>query len=298
MARNAKSKKRSAVKEKKASAVARKPIKSFTPRVEKQERWARVSVALKRAVAAAKSQASSEEKPPVLSIVIPIHNEASIVGNSVSELVSGLREFGRPFEIILAENGSTDSTVEVVRELEGRYKELKMLNSFHPNYGRALKQGILFAKGDVIVCDEIDLCDIDFYQRAFDAITNDCVDMVIGSKLMEGARDNRPLARHLASHIITGLLKAATGLRSSDTHGLKAFRRDRLLPIVRQCVVENDLFASELVIRAEREGFLIREIPITVEEKRPPSINLVSRVPRVLGNLVRLTAAIRFGRSF
>jgi hypothetical protein len=61
-----------------------------------------------------------------------------------------------------------------------------------------------------------------------------------------------------------------------------------------RCVVDKDLFASEFVIRAEREGIRIREIPVTTQEKRPTSIHLFRRVPNVLLNLGKLIVAIRF----
>ena len=72
-----------------------------------------------------------------------------------------------------------------------------------------------------------------------------------------------------------------------------ATARDRLLPIVHRCVIDRDLFASELVVRAGRAGVEIVEIPVRVQEKRRPAINLVRRVPNVLKNLARLTYVIR-----
>jgi len=95
---------------------------------------------------------------------------------------------------------------------------------------------------------------------------------------------------------VTLLLRAATGFRGTDTHGVKAFVRERIAPIARSCRVERDLFASELVIRAQRMGRDVREIPIALREKRPPSIQLFRRVPRVLKGLVQLGWAIRFGK--
>jgi hypothetical protein len=117
--------------------------------------------------------------------------------------------------------------------------------------------------------------------------------MVIGSKLIEGAQDDRPWARHAASQLYSGLLRAALGFRGTDTHGLKAFVRERLLPIARACIVDRDVFASEFVIRAHRAGLRVEEIPVRVLEKRRPSINLTRRVPNVLRSLARLTWAIR-----
>jgi hypothetical protein len=65
---------------------------------------------------------------------------------------------------------------------------------------------------------------------------------------------------------------------------------------MRNCVVDRDVFSSELVIRADRAGLKMLEIPIRVMEKRPPSINLVRRVPQVVKSLARLTWAIRVVR--
>jgi hypothetical protein len=60
-------------------------------------------------------------------------------------------------------------------------------------------------------------------------------------------------------------------------------------------VIDRDLFASELVIRAGRDDLRIIEIPIRLAEKRPPSIQLTKRVPHVLRGLAKLTYVIRFG---
>jgi hypothetical protein len=110
---------------------------------------------------------------------------------------------------------------------------------------------------------------------------------------MKGAQDDRPMVRRLATRVINGMLRVAVDFRGTDTHGLKAFDRERLLPIVDQCIVDKDLFASEFVVRAGRARKRVVEIPIRVQEKRRPAINLSKRVPNVLKNLARLTWAIR-----
>ena len=81
--------------------------------------------------------------------------------------------------------------------------------------------------------------------------------------------------------------------RGTDTHGLKAFRREKLLPVIQRCVVDMDVFASEFVVRAWREGLEVMEIPIQLHEKRQPSIHLFRRVPNVLKNVARLIYVIR-----
>jgi len=246
------------------------------------------------------TSASSPPGPnaPRISIVIPVYNEEAILHAAVVDLRERLGSTGWAYEIILAENGSKDRTVAIGQELADKYGsspsgQVKIISLGEPNYGKALKQGILLSRGNVVICDEIDLCDADFHRRAVDILESGEADLVIGSKLVAGAEDDRPAIRHAASIAYSSMLKVLLGFRGTDTHGLKAFRRLALLDIVRSCLVDKDVFASELVIRADRGGVRTKEIPVRVIEKRPPSINLFKRVPNVLKNVAKLTYAIR-----
>jgi glycosyltransferase involved in cell wall biosynthesis len=231
--------------------------------------------------------------PVDISIVIPIYNEEAILQAAILDLRERLLPFPERYEILLAENGSTDRTLEIAASLAHKDPHVRFLSIGEPNYGKALRAGILEARGALVLCDEIDLCDTNFHRRALDLLHTGAFDMVIGSKLLRGAQDERPFLRHAASLVYSGLLRAAVGFPGTDTHGLKAFRRDALVPIVRACLVDRDVFASELVVRAYRAGLTIREIPVRVLEKRTPSINLTRRVPNVLKNVARLTWAVR-----
>src|SRR5689334_21304931 len=199
------------------------------------------------------------------------------------------------FEIIIAENGSRDQTVQLAENLAAEMPEVRMFSLGEPNYGKALRKGILEARGAIVICEEIDLCDLDFHRRALEHLRHGDCDLVIGSKAMKGASDQRPLVRRAATRVINGMLRIALDFRGTDTHGLKAFDRRALLPVVEACVIERDLFASELVIRASRAGLRVLEIPIRLHEKRPPAIRLVKRVPNVLRGMAKLTYVIRFG---
>jgi len=237
-------------------------------------------------------------RAPRVSIVIPVYNEEAILRAAILDLRERLEALDWTYEIILAENGSKDRTVAVGQELAEKYATssrgpVKILSLGEPNYGKALKQGILIARGDIVICEEIDLCDVDFHKRAVELLESAEADLVIGSKLVDGAEDERPVIRHAASLAYSAMLKLLLGFQGTDTHGLKAFRRSALLATVRSCLVDKDVFASEFVIRAGRGGIRTREIPVRVMEKRPPSINLFKRVPNVLKNVAKLTYAIR-----
>ena len=232
--------------------------------------------------------------PPRISIVIPVYNEERILRTAIVDLRERLAPLGWTYEIILAENGSKDRTVTLGEELAAEMPgEVKIISMGEPNYGRALKEGILLARGEIVICEEIDLCDTDFHRRAVEILETGEADLVIGSKLASGSEDERPVFRHVASIAYSSMLRILLGFRGTDTHGLKAFRRSALLDVVTACLVDKDVFASELVIRADRGGVRTREIPVKIKEKRPPSINLWKRVPNVLKSVAKLTYAIR-----
>lgn len=238
---------------------------------------------------------------PDVSIVIPVYNEEAILSDAISHIADGIgavaADLGAPalrFEIVLAENGSSDRTAALAAQLARELDNVRALSLGEPNYGKALRRGILEARGTWVICDEIDLCDLDFYRRALSLLLRGEADMVVGSKAMRGATDRRPLMRRAATRILNGMLRIAVDFRGTDTHGLKAFHRESLIPIVEQCVIDRDLFASELVIRAGR-ALRVVEIPVRLNEKRPPAINLLKRVPNVLRGMATLTRVIRFG---
>jgi glycosyltransferase involved in cell wall biosynthesis len=231
---------------------------------------------------------------PDVSIVIPVYNEEGILREAITGLLEALAGSDLSFEIVIAENGSKDRTVELAEHLAREHPEVRAFSLGEPNYGKALKRGILEARGTWVICEEIDLCDPDFHHRALELLRHGDADMVVGSKAMKGSSDQRPLMRRAATRVLNGILRIALDFRGTDTHGLKAFHRARLLPVVESCVIDRDLFASELVIRAG-QTVRVLEIPIRLAEKRPPAINLVKRVPHVLRGMAKLTYVIRFG---
>jgi glycosyltransferase involved in cell wall biosynthesis len=238
-------------------------------------------------------QADQYADTPLVSIIIPVYNEKALLFGSIVELVARMSEFDFNYEVLVCENGSSDGTREVGLALERKFPHVKMLSYGQPNYGAAMRMGILAARGKFVICDEIDILDVGFYRRSLEALVFDQCDLVVGSKLHSQSKDDRPFMRHVASITITMMLRVLLGFKGTDTHGLKAFHRERLLPVVGRCIVDKDLFASEFVIRAERQEYRLLELPVEIMEKRKPSINLVRRVPNVFKNLAKLFIAIR-----
>ena len=227
------------------------------------------------------------------SIVIPVYNEEGILRGSVLELEEKLRRFGWQYELILSENGSRDRTVEIGRELEAEHPHVRMISIGQPNYGLAMRQGILEARAATSSATR-STCWTRSSTRARWRCSNAATPTWwSGSKAMVGSNDQRPLFRRLATRVYNGLLRVVCRYPGTDTHGLKAFRRDALLETARRCMLDRDVFASEFVIRAHREGKKVVEIPFAVREKRPPSIRLFKRVPHVVKSVAKLAISVR-----
>jgi glycosyltransferase involved in cell wall biosynthesis len=230
----------------------------------------------------------------VLSIVMPAHNERALLEESVRAVSDGLRTSGRAFELLLVENGSGDGTLALAQRLAGDVPELHVHTLAQPDYGRALRTGLLAATGDVVVTFDVDYYDLTFLDQALAlmARADRPADVVLASKRAAGARDERPLVRRMVTATFSLLLRVGFGLRVSDTHGMKALRRATVEPIARRSRFGSDLFDTELVLRAERAGLVTAEVPVRVEERRPSRTAVWRRVPRTLVGLVRLRLAL------
>lgn len=220
---------------------------------------------------------------------MPAYNEAELLERSVAEVVDGLRGLGLPFELIVVENGSRDDTAAIADALAARVDEVSALRLPDPDYGAALRAGLLAASGDVVVNFDVDYYDVAFVTDARIRLeAADAPAIVVGSKRAEGARDERSVLRRVVTGVFSAVLRFGFGLGVSDTHGMKAMRREAVVPLARACHSGTDLFDTELVLRAERAGLRTVELPVVVVERRPSRSPIWRRVPRTLWGLVRL----------
>lgn len=233
---------------------------------------------------------------PEISVVIPVYNEAAILDEAVPRFLSALEGLGE-FELILVENGSSDKSPEMVQAWQLRDARVVAMHCHSPNYGAALQLGLVKARAELVICEEIDLGAQLFWSQALACMRHEPLALVVGSKAMDGSADMRPWLRRVATRAYNGVLRICFGYTGTDTHGVKVLNKQILAPVIAACKTQHDVFASELVIRAQRGGFRWREIPIRIKESRPTSIALHRRVPRVFGQLVRLALAIYGSRS-
>lgn len=230
---------------------------------------------------------------PRITVVMPAYNEAEILETSVKEVVTGLRERGESFEVLIVENGSTDGTAAIAEQVASELAEVRAERCPDANYGRALRQGLLSATGAAVVNFDVDYFDLDFLSDAVDEVlAPNGPAIVVGSKRAAGANDTRVPLRKAATWIFSTILRVVFGLKVSDTHGMKAMRRAAVVPYAEVCFSGQDLFDTELILRVERAGLRTGEIPVAVHELRPARSSFLSRVPRTLRGLCRLRIAL------
>jgi glycosyltransferase involved in cell wall biosynthesis len=235
---------------------------------------------------------------PVISVVMPAHDEEPFLAAAVEEVARGLRGRGGGFEIVVVENGSTDATAAVAAKLAGEYPEVRALSLDEADYGNALRQGFLAAEGRAVAIFDVDYYDLGFLERALGVLDQPGgPSIVVGSKRGPGAVDTRARSRQLVTWVFSIVLHVGFGLKVSDTHGMKVLRRDDVVALVNGSRFGTDLFDTELVIRAERAGMRVAELPVVVEETRPSRTSIARRIPRSIVGLARLRVVLwREGR--
>lgn len=222
----------------------------------------------------------AEPNPPTVTVVIPVHNEASFLPGALPRLFDELAGVDADISVLIAENGSTDATAELVRAAMTDHPGLDLLELAAPDYGAAMRDGFLTAESDWVVNFDIDYFSGEFLTNAL-ALAG-TADIVLASKRAAGADDQRSATRRFATWTFNQILKFALGSSVSDTHGMKLVRKtvvDDIAPLVHSTT---DLFDTELVVRAERAGYRIAELPASVVELRESKSNLIKRVPRTL----------------
>lgn len=221
---------------------------------------------------------------PTITVVIPVHNEADYLPEAVPLLFAELEAVPADVSVRLMENGSTDATVAVGERLAENHAGLSVTSLDAPDYGGAMRAGFLGSDSEWVANFDIDYFSGEFLR---DALAQGA-DVVLASKRARGSEDRRSLLRRAGTLVFNLILRVLFRSSVSDTHGMKLIRRSVIDSVGGDVVSTLDLFDTELVLRAERAGFTIAELPVLVEERREARSSLLSRVPRTLKGLWRI----------
>ena len=228
-------------------------------------------------------------------VVIPVLNEERALPGSIGKLRAFLDGYaGRDWRIVIADNGSTDGTPEVARDLAGSMASVSVTRLEQRGRGRALKKAWLESDADVCCYMDVDLSTgLDALPPLVDAVAEEGYDVAIGSRLLPDSDVvGRTLKREITSRGYSLLFRTMFGTMFRDAQcGFKAIRKDvarAVVPLVRDT---GWFFDTELLIIAQRSGYRIKEIPVHWEDDPDTRVKVFSTAWEDVKGLLRL----RFG---
>ncbi|MBK1786399.1 bifunctional glycosyltransferase family 2/GtrA family protein [Prauserella cavernicola] len=242
--------------------------------------------------------AGTDDTATVLDVVVPVHNEEADLEPCIRRLHTHLSTtFPYGFRITIADNASTDSTLDVARRLEHEFEPVTVVHLAEKGRGRALRTVWSTSDAGVLAYMDVDLStDLAALSPLVAPLLSGHSDVAIGSRLARGARVVRGPKRELISRGYNLLLRGTLAARFSDAQcGFKAIRADvarGLLPHVQDTAW---FFDTELLVLAQRSGLRIHEVPVDWVDDLDSRVDIVSTALADLRGIVRLTRATATG---
>ena len=206
-----------------------------------------------------------------VSVVIPIFNEQSILMPNVEALASYFdRIMGAGnWLFIFVDNGSTDRTPVLLRNVAERWPLCRIVNLKEPNYGAALKAGLRAATTKWAYMLDIEQWDLPFMTWAWN--NRDLYDVFIASKRADPTLNFQQPYRRFLSAGLNAVLQVLFRYSGTDTHGPKLLNCQSLAAIIAKCELDRGQFDTELVLRAMRNSKRLVEVPVEYREFSPTS---------------------------
>lgn len=226
-------------------------------------------------------------------LVIPMYNEASILPDTLRQTSEYMdKTFPNGYEIIFSDDGSLDDSRKIVDKFSKSHKSIRSVG-YEKNRGKgcAVRTGILAAEGDVIISTDCDLAyGLDVIKKAFDIFESSDAELVIGSRRLEkDGYDGYTFIRKLASKTYLKCLSIAAGFKLSDSQcGFKCYRNASAKKIFEGCKVDGFAFDFEVLIRAQKFGMKITEMPVKIINHRESKVNVFSDSLKMLKDIAKI----------
>jgi dolichyl-phosphate beta-glucosyltransferase len=241
---------------------------------------------------------------PRYSIVIPAFNEGKRIPATLRAVADCVRTRGWSAEIIVVDDGSRDSTADVVRAFAARHPEVRLIqNPGNRGKGYSVRNGLLRALGEIVMFTDADLsAPIEEAEGLFAAIEAGA-DIAIGSRWLERTRQTirQPLYRQFFGRCFNAVTRLVMGLPFADTQcGFKAFTRAAAQTVFQLQTIDRWGFDPEILFIALKRGFRIEEVPVSWAHDERTRISYLKDGVRMLQDIavVRWNALLgRYGRK-
>ena len=230
---------------------------------------------------------------PQLSIVIPAYNEASRITQTLDAIRQYLEQNGIDAEVIVVNDGSVDSTAEVVSVRSTNWPCLRLINNpGNQGKGYSVKNGALHSRGKVVLFTDADLsAPIAELPKLVEPILKGEWDLTFGSRAVDRSLIgvHQSLFREYSGRIFNVFVQLITGLPFSDTQcGFKSFHREKSLPVFERQTINRFGFDPEILYIARKWGLRIREIPVRWNHVEGTTVRFLKDSVRMFLDLARI----------
>ncbi len=228
-----------------------------------------------------------------LDIVIPVLNEEQTLEDSVETLMSFCEENIGAYDwvITVADNGSTDQTLEIAQSLSKKYSKVHYICLKERGRGRALKKAWTRSEAKILAYMDVDLStDLSSLPDCLDSVRNSKAQIAVGSRLLsESEVVGRSFKREFISRSYSLLFRMMFMVSFRDAQcGFKVVSKkvvEEVLPLVNN---NNWFFDTELLILAEKNGYSILEIPVKWVDDPLSKVNIIKTAIEDIKGLIRL----------
>ncbi|MDU9375581.1 Polyprenol monophosphomannose synthase [Methanocorpusculaceae archaeon Sp1] len=201
---------------------------------------------------------------PVLSVVIPVYNDAASLNLAVPASIEVLEGLGLPFELILCEDASSDGSLEVANEFAAADKRIIVNHSdVRRGKGGALSEALAMSRGDIFCFYDVDLStDLAALGTLIQKV-QEGTDIAIGSRFLDESAVTRTGEREATSVGFNRMVRIllASSIRDHQC-GFKAFRRERLMQLMPYVRSRGWTWDTEVLALAQACDYTVEEIPI------------------------------------
>lgn len=200
---------------------------------------------------------------PIYSVVIPAYNEEWRIVPTIGAIATHMSSLGEPWEMIIADDGSTDSTVELVQELDLPNLQL-LIAEKNGGKGSAVRRGMLRARGDIVLFADADQSTPIEQFAALKSLIDEGFDVVVGSRSAEGADvANKSFLRQAFSRGLNILVRVVFRIPVADTQcGFKMFTSEASEILFQRQVIDEFSFDLEVLYLAKKLGMKTAECPV------------------------------------
>ena len=209
-----------------------------------------------------------------VSLVIPVYNDRIALETAIPRSLRALEEITPGFELIIAEDGSTDGTPDLVREKAAADPRIRLLHSDERlGRGRALTRAFGEARGGIVCYYDADLATDPGHLGELIGAIRGGSDIATGSRLLPKSDVRRTGGREVASRGYNALVRVILGSRVHDHQcGFKAFNRQRILSLLPSVRATHWFWDTEVLVRGQRAGFRVTEFPVVWRTGRTTTV--------------------------